>query len=76
MTTTPTPSLTDAVRSVAGEHFSVLEKEFVDFGNDLRVSNTRELMDLGLDRETADKVLYVVREAYVGKDISMVVEEA
>lgn len=69
-------TLNDAIAKVAGEHFKSLENEFVDFNNDLRVATVREVMDLGIPRETAETVLYVAKEAYCGKDIATILAEA
>lgn len=69
-------TLAAAVKAIAGNHFDALEAEFVDFNNDMRVASTRELMDLGLDRVTADKCLFIVREAYVGKPVETALAEA
>lgn len=69
-------TLETAVKAIAGDHFAALEAEFVDFNNDMRVASTRELMDLGLDRVTADKCLFIVREAYVGKPVETALAEA
>ncbi len=74
--TTATITLEDAVKAVAGEHFPAIMEEYCDLNNDLRVSTTRELMDLGLPRLVADKCLFIVREAYVGKPVETALADA
>jgi hypothetical protein len=67
-TTIPTNiTLDDAVKAIVGEHYQSLKNEMCDWNNDLRVASTREVMDLDIPRETAEKVLYLVRDVYTGK---------
>jgi hypothetical protein len=55
-------ALMDAkVKKYSGEHYDALKAEFVDF-NDMRVASVREMMDLGLPRETAEVILDFLRE--------------
>jgi hypothetical protein len=59
------------VKTLSGDHYDTLKAEFVDFHNDLRVATVRELTDLGLPYETAENVLYYVREVARGIDGTM-----
>jgi uncharacterized protein YfbU (UPF0304 family) len=49
------------IKTLAGEHYDALKAEFVNF-NDMRVATVRELLDLGLPRNTANNVLHYLRE--------------
>ena len=69
-------TLEDAVKAIAGEHFPAIMAEFVDLTNDFRCASTREVMDLGIPRLVAEKCLYLVREAYVGKEVATALAEA
>ena len=69
-------TLNDAIAKVAGEHFKSLENEFVDFNNDLRVATVREVMDLGIPRETVDRLHQLVKEVFVGKSVEEALVEA
>lgn len=76
MSNNNTMTLTDAVRKVAGDHFKALETEFVDFANDMRVASPWEMMDLGLDRDTVDRLHQLVKEVFVGKSVEEALAEA
>jgi hypothetical protein len=69
-------TLETAVKAVAGEHFPAIMEEFVDLNNDFRCASTREVMDLGIPRLVAEKCLFIVREAYVGKPVETALAEA
>jgi hypothetical protein len=50
------------IKTLAGPHYDTLKAEYVDAHNDMRVATVREMMDLGLPRETAENILYYLRE--------------
>ena len=79
MTTATAPAtltLADAVRSIVGDLFPAIEAEFVDLNNDLRVATVREIMDCGPTRDMAEKILFIVKDVYCGKDIATALAEA
>lgn len=49
------------VQKYAGEHYDALKAEFVDF-NDMRIASVREMMDLGLPKESVFAILDFLRE--------------
>lgn len=59
------------VKTLSGDHYDTLKSEYVDWANDLRVATVRELLDLGLDRDTADNLLFYLREVARGIDPNM-----
>jgi hypothetical protein len=60
MNTTVAPlTLRDSIISIVGDKVAALDKEFVDFHNDLRVATVRELQDLGITKEQAKTILYI-----------------
>jgi uncharacterized protein YecE (DUF72 family) len=61
----------EKVKTLSGDHYDTLKTEFVDFHNDLRVATVREVTDLGIPRETAENVLYYLREVARGIDGTM-----
>jgi hypothetical protein len=53
------------VKTLSGEHYDALKAEFVDW-NDARVASVREMIDLGLPRDTAENVIFYLQEVERG----------
>jgi hypothetical protein len=60
--------MNEKVKTLAGEYYDILKAEYVDAHNDMRVATVREMMDLGLPRETAENILFYLREVARGID--------